>query len=232
MKLVGFLLLLFPFVGCYSRITPTPQIYEALYEPAINQVAETMLGDVMISRTEGYYVPGFIFTKEYQPPFKRPLVRAFTICQVVGIGTSHGEKFFLCQNKEYEILVSDVVRSWRPYRFCLLIDGNGQLYGESTCDALRPTQWPTKGEKAVLRPVDKIFQKGSFKQELLYNGKSQTTIKLSYREFNDDFARAAFTQELSYDLSEGSTIGFRGMKIDVIEATNSAIKFIIKSTMN
>ena len=39
---------------------------------------------------------------------------------------------------------------------------------------------------------------------------------ISYREFKDDFARAAFQQDMSYDLSDSKEIGFRGAIIDVL----------------
>ena len=94
-----------------------------------------------------------------------------------------------------------------------------------------PSTWSPK-PNSFLKKVDRVYLKGSMKQELIYNGKSQNTIKLSYREFKDDFVRPAFSQELTYDLSEGKIIGFRGMKIEVLEATNSGIKFIVQSPMN
>lgn len=69
-----------------------------------------------------------------------------------------------------------------------------------------------------------------FKKELIYNGKSENTIKLIYREFFNDMARPAFTQNLTYDLSEGSIISFLGCKIEVMSAKNTGIEFKILSS--
>ncbi|MGA0604905.1 hypothetical protein ACO2Q0_02810 [Phenylobacterium sp. VNQ135] len=65
----------------------------------------------------------------------------------------------------------------------------------------------------------------NFRQELLYQGKSGNTLKISYREFSADLARPAFSQDLTFDLSEGSTIGTKGARLEVIEATNTSIKY-------
>lgn len=71
-----------------------------------------------------------------------------------------------------------------------------------------------------------------FKQELVYNGKSENTIKVIYREFNNNMARPAFTQNLNYDLNEGNIISFKGCKIKVLNAKNTGIEYEILSTFN
>ena len=38
-------------------------------------------------------------------------------------------------------------------------------------------------------------------------------------------ARSAFTQEVQYDLKESKIIGFKNVRIEVIEATNSSITY-------
>jgi hypothetical protein len=79
----------------------------------------------------------------------------------------------------------------------------------------------------LFKSID-IIQLGSFKQELIYNGKSKDTLRVSYREYVDDLARPSYFQDLTYDLSESKEIAFRDIKMDVLEATNTNIKFIIK----
>lgn len=65
----------------------------------------------------------------------------------------------------------------------------------------------------------------SFKRELVYGGVSQNTITVLYREFMNDMARPAFSQELKYDLSKGDVIGYRGARFQVLDVTNTTIKF-------
>jgi len=67
----------------------------------------------------------------------------------------------------------------------------------------------------------------SFKQEFLYSGKEDNTILFSYREFKNDLARPAFTQNVRYDLSESKTIAFKGLRLRIIEATNSSLTYKI-----
>ena len=45
--------------------------------------------------------------------------------------------------------------------------------------------------------------------------------------FSDDMARPAFTQDLTYDLADGDEIGFRGARIKVLKATNTAITYVV-----
>lgn len=72
--------------------------------------------------------------------------------------------------------------------------------------------------------------KTSFKRELVYSGVSQNTISILYREFKDDMARPAFSQELKYDLTQGRSIGYRGARFEIERATNISITFkVLKS---
>lgn len=70
-----------------------------------------------------------------------------------------------------------------------------------------------------------VPKKEYFKQEFIYNGRVGNALKFIYREYIDDLARPAFIQDLQYDLSESKTIGFRGLRIEIIEATNTNIEY-------
>lgn len=71
--------------------------------------------------------------------------------------------------------------------------------------------------------------KDYYKQQFIYNGKSGSTLKFTYREFINDLARAAFTQELQYDTNESSTIGMKGLRLEVLKTTNTNIEYKILS---
>lgn len=72
----------------------------------------------------------------------------------------------------------------------------------------------------------------SFRRELVYSGASKGTVKLLYREFNNDLARPAFSQDLTYDLADGDEIGFRGARFKVLKATNVSIQYIVLKPLN
>jgi hypothetical protein len=67
--------------------------------------------------------------------------------------------------------------------------------------------------------------KPSLQKNLVYTGRSGKTIHLSYREFQNDYARPAFTQDLTFDISSDRVVGFRGARIEITFATNTAIQY-------
>lgn len=75
----------------------------------------------------------------------------------------------------------------------------------------------------------------SFKYEAIYQGRIGSKIKVTYREYYYDITtnafmiRPAFEQIIDYELNEdGATlIGFKGLRIEVIKATNMSITYKI-----
>ncbi|MCP6612672.1 hypothetical protein NL511_30920, partial [Klebsiella pneumoniae] len=63
-------------------------------------------------------------------------------------------------------------------------------------------------------------QQSSFQQTLIYNGKVGNKINIGYREFQGGMARAAFSNEVEYDLSESKTIRYKGAVLDIMDANN------------
>ncbi len=70
----------------------------------------------------------------------------------------------------------------------------------------------------------------NFVQELVYNGKSGTRIKFVYREFADSLTKPTYFQEFEADLAEGRVVTFKGVRLDIIEASSSALSFRVLST--
>lgn len=68
-----------------------------------------------------------------------------------------------------------------------------------------------------------------FRYELIYNGKSQNVLNFTYREFKGDFIRPSFNQELKYSLEDGNVIGFKSLRIEVINTNNFGIEYKILS---
>ncbi len=71
-----------------------------------------------------------------------------------------------------------------------------------------------------------------FKQEFIFNGKVGNSLKFIYREYINDMARPAFNQDLQYDINESNIVGFKGLRIEVINATNTLIEYKILSSFN
>jgi hypothetical protein len=225
--------LLFLTAGCVSAMKPVTSMQEQIASFKIGEQQEALLGDPMVYKIDALVGVGYIAVTDFQPPsefagmLSVPMIKKGSEWTVIGIledGTS------ICQNDSFPHPVAgDGTRV--IWEYCLAVDKNNIPYGYTAClsDKASVHAWPQPNN--FLKRVEKTYRRGAFKQELIYNGKSGNTIRLSYREYKDDFARPAFFQDLSYDLSEGKTIGFKGMKIEVNEATNSLIKFIVKSPM-
>ena len=70
----------------------------------------------------------------------------------------------------------------------------------------------------------------SFQQTLIYSGRLGDRIKAGYREFSNNLARPAFNNDVEYDLKDSKLIGYKGARIEVLEATNEYIRYkVIKN---
>jgi hypothetical protein len=72
----------------------------------------------------------------------------------------------------------------------------------------------------------------SFQQTLIYSGRIGSKIKIGYREFSNNLARPAFNNDVEYDLGESPVIGYKGARIEVLEATNEYIKYKVLRNFN
>jgi len=90
---------------------------------------------------------------------------------------------------------------------------------------------PTKYKLIRSKP---IYTENSFKYVALYQGKKGNLIKISFREFKNNMARPAFTQDIEYELNNnGKTlIGFKGLRIEVEKATNFNITYKVIKDYN
>ena len=77
-------------------------------------------------------------------------------------------------------------------------------------------------------------QSGGFKLELVYQGLTDNKIKVLYREYIDNIARPAFTQNVEYELDGKGKglIAFKGARIQVLEASSTAITYKVVKGFN
>lgn len=74
-------------------------------------------------------------------------------------------------------------------------------------------------ERSIRRPDTLRF-------ELIYLGSSGRVIRLAYREYLNDLARPAFSQEVSYDIeSFPMKIGFRRAQFEIFGVTGSSLTY-------
>ena len=77
-----------------------------------------------------------------------------------------------------------------------------------------------------------VLAQDAFQQTLIYNGRVGNKINVGYREFSNNYARPAFSNNVEYDLSDSPKIGYKGAEIEVLEATNQHIKFRMLHNFN
>lgn len=82
------------------------------------------------------------------------------------------------------------------------------------------------------RAQRQVISSNAFQQALIYSGKIGNKINIGYREFSSDMARPAFNNDVEYDLSDSKVIGYKGARIEVIEATNEYIKYKVLQNFN
>lgn len=88
--------------------------------------------------------------------------------------------------------------------------------------------------KYTVSPSDPVIKEDSFKYVALYQGKKGDSVKISFREFKNDMARPAFTQDIDYELDndDATTIGFKGLRIQVLKATNTELTYKVLKDYN
>lgn len=138
------------------------------------------------------------------------------------------------EDEKYEFYKQDVNKGLSIYT------GNGSSVSSSA--SLRIDK--NDGEACILRSGDlticsheaqyrrekeQRLTSSDFRKTLIYSGRVGNKIRLSYREFSNGIARDAFTNEVEYDLSNGSKIGYLSAELEVISATNTLIKYRVIS---
>jgi hypothetical protein len=88
------------------------------------------------------------------------------------------------------------------------------------------------GQKGKLKsPImvdwEQSNRSSGFRRELLYQGRDGDNLKLFYREYNDDFRRSSYDQEVQYDLGESNSVQFRGLTILIEDANNEYLVYTI-----
>ncbi len=199
--------------GCATSIPQNAQTtVKNFSKPKLNVVTEAYIGDYMLDQgkatTKKYLtiensIDGAFYNinqGSYSEMGHKNRKSWFTIYSIDGGFVTQGvfvdPPYALSMNKDEEICVSSVfVQEVKCY------EGNAEIKDKT------------------------IVSDASFQQTLIYNGSVGDKINISYREFSNDRARGAFTNDVEYDMSKSKVISYRGAKIEVISYDNSSIKF-------
>lgn len=141
-----------------------------------------------------------------------------------------GNRYYVPAMDSYIVNDKTFGRRIRPSNAFLILkaDGSLEMQGYYDLTSAGKNISPAAPRFKVGKVVDK--RQPNFRQELIYGGRVGNSIKLTYREFSGDLIRPGFTQEAQYDISNDTTIGFKGVRIQIVEATNTRLRYkVLKS---
>ena len=201
-----FVLLLLVLVGCATPVPP-PKL-EEIKSPELGTISSAELGDTMVRYLIAARLPSWQLTQTFQSIFFQNDIPAGTILTP------------WTESDEYVSYREGLCR----------FKGSGNWYiGPNAYGACgyESTFFSTDRANISVRKANWVdVSTRNIDQQLIYNGKVGNYVKFTYREFTSlGIARDAFTQDVQYDLSEGATIGFKGARIEIVEATNRKIRY-------
>lgn len=220
--------------GCASNQStarPYSPERQTVYVPNVGEMAEAEVGQTMISKSYLTLYDAIVLDKDWSEYRKQSMTNnrwSGTIVVPAGTlikaGADDNGSFFKSENGYYEAAGTKSMK----YEVGVFVPKDKNYYAVLYVyhKAIGDTGYEFGENKVAFK--DKTVESarsGSFKKELIYNGVSKKSISLSYREFKDEMARPAFTQELKYDLNDGDVIGFKGARFQITKASNTIIKY-------
>ena len=216
--------------GCYSGATyyyPNNLNEVKIIKPEIGIISQISLGEAIINSGYGHYSQGIKIMNSIS--IKNKLGGIITISNGLYelVYSNESECYYtpidVNQIKYGDPDVNCQIRISDPNKIEMIAEGADLVYSALAIPITQTLNY----EK-----IDSIFisKEDSFQQTMIYSGKSNNIIKFSYREFTDDYIRNSFTTDVSYDLSESNIIGYKNFKAEIIEATNTKLKYKIISS--
>lgn len=203
----------FSLAGCAVNYTPSAPEMQMVDHPTVGEAVVARVGDEML--TKG------VLVREDVVDLKKPVdgvlydIRSGTYPK---LGDKGEEQFFDPSGIIKSALADSVqllsVKKPDAKQVCVVT-----VYSARACyDAEFEIRKRTTAREA------------SFQQTLIYSGKVGDKINIGYREFSSNTARPAFNNDVEYDLSSSSRIGYKGAEIEVIKADNTGITYKVIST--
>jgi hypothetical protein len=193
----------------------TIEVGEDLYQK-INQITSNTFNVILLENTMAKLFNGGSIITNKDNNFKDNLLYKWE------------NKNAMCFDSTYDYFYN------RPIKICLIDDNNNGYFSHAVY-SYKNIKYPLVNiAKYEIIPTKSEYNQDSFKYIALYQGKRGNSIKISFREFKDDMARPSFTQDIDYELNkDGSTIiGFKGLRIEVIKATNIDITYKVVKDYN
>lgn len=215
-------LFLFLFVVGVSGCASTPYNYtpesEYIISPPIGEVATARLGDSLLEEGDLIKSDSLRVRSEGSVALYKVLPGNY-----VKVGERDGYEYYKQPAGAHLIL------TW-PARHHA---SNATLKVDSAQDeeicVVRPGDLEVCSDLSFERKTSVDISPEGLRKTLIYSGRVGDRLKVGYREFSNNMARSAFSNEVEYDLSEEKTIGYSGAELEVIEASNTSITYRVLS---
>lgn len=209
-KFIGTVSLLFLMAGCTTSME-----MKTVHIPEFNKATKAEVGENMYQKIYAYF--------SHDKSIK---LRDKVSIKELGVNFSLDDEFELVKfesgdNAGYSrgfYLVDSNNTGYFTYAMTSIVPGLTQKYTIS-----KPVQY------AIVPAKPEMYGDDSYRKDALYQGKIGNKINISFREFYNGLARPAFTQNIEYELDANGTavIGFQGLRMNVIKATNVDIEYVV-----
>lgn len=194
--------------GCAVKYTPAERRAEIFDEPEIGAVTTAQLGDHMIRK-------GMVIEEEVVS--LRAMVDGALYDIMPGVypqlGYIENERFYsptgIVKSAFADPFRLLSVKAESPHELCVVTE-----FAVRTCYS---ADFEVETRASAMD--------ASFQQTLIYSGRIGDKINVTYREFSNNQARPAFSNDVEYDLSASNQIGYKGARIEVIKADNAEITY-------
>jgi hypothetical protein len=208
--------ILISLMGCAKPKYNYSALETSVNQPPAGEVNTSYIGDTMLSKGK-YKEHDSIYVKD-----KIDVIWAYTLLPGYYLKQGEddvGEFYYPGGDEPGHIDKAMLADPWKsvmarkdPPAICIIT-----MFNVATCNTQFQNYFE-KRKKAIVSP-------DSFQQTLIYSGKVGDKINVGYREFSGNMARPAFSNNVEYDLSESPLIGYKGAKLEVIEANNQFVRY-------
>jgi len=192
--------------------------YRAIYDPLLNTTNKVEVGENMFSKS-------YLFYNDTNTVILSEDVYIDTFTTKIDLKANSENVLYKWKDVNVICAAADPMMG----TYCLGDEGNiGSFtsYGYTFQPTRSMLQNPVQYK---IIPTPPVLGADSFKYDALYQGRSGNKIKISFREFIGNTARPAFTQDVDYELDNNgeAIVGFKGLRIKVIKATNVDISYSV-----
>lgn len=219
-------IILLALAGCTtmrSHYSPEVQYFS---EPAVNATATVGLGEAMLRQGRMAEHDTIYFEQECKISSRLAYYRLFP-----GYWTKEGsnKRGDFYRPSQYGNPASVRKSAWAdPFQSLYIPHHKRKICAVNVFN----TKICKKYEGEYQRTTQTAISDQYFQQHLIYGGGHGEKINMIYRELIHSAARSAFDHEVEYDLSESKIIGYRGARVEIINATNSEITYRVLRHFN